>query len=501
MAALTIGAFTQQDVIATLSDDSASYLTLARLGHFAGNLSNYPPAFPLLLALTGGAYDFRIAYALIAACASGALVVTYFFVALERGPRVALAVVVLFLLTPTAWVTLKGVMSEAPYLLAAMACLLCHEKRVHPLWFGLLVAVAYLTRTIGLALILGYAVHLAIRSWSARRRPQAREFLAFVPVVVLAALWYLLRPYADTDIYRRLSSSVSSWWAGDFAGTFVAAVQFFFYGWLRSFMSDHYVSLTAQVVFAVVGLLSVAGLAMRLARNRLDAWFTLFSLGAVFVWTFSADASSRLMYPFVPLLIFYAIESVTAALARWDVAPARRMQAAALAAILPLLVSFPALALVMQKGLDRRAVIAGCGYEYRHIRDYYTILNQGSAEELARLQGAMLCGLQALRVVTPADAVVAWMRPEYVELVGDRRGFAYLYRWSPKEAAAQMRQGNVSYVLDTDFFKNDLEGGRGRPIEGMRLDEYTKPVFVTGNGVFVVRQVERAALDRFLAAD
>jgi hypothetical protein len=64
-----------------------------------------------------------------------------------------------------------------------------------------------------------------------------------------------------------------------------------------------------------------------------------------------------------------------------------------------------------------------------------------------------------------------------------------------------MRRGNVSYVLDTDFFKNDLEGGRGRPIEGMRLDEYTKPVFVTGNGVFVVRQVERAALDRFLAAD
>src|SRR5258706_1633652 len=249
---------------------------------------------------------------------------------------------------------------------------------------------------------------------------------------------------------------------GALAGTFVAAVQFFFYGWVRSFMSDHYVSLTAQAVFAVVGLLSVAGLAMRLARNRLDAWFTLFSLGAVFAWTFSADASSRLMYPLVPLLIFYALESVTAALKRWDVTPARRMQAAALAAVLPLLVSLPALPLVMQKGFDRMAVIPGCTYQYRHIRDYYTILNQGSAEELARFQGTMLCGLQALRVVTPTDALVAWPRPEYVELVADRRGFAYLYRWSPKEAAAEMRRRQGGYRPRSDFFHKKHGGGRGR---------------------------------------
>lgn len=494
-----IGAFTQQDVIATFFDDSASYLTLARRGEFSGYLSNFPPVLPLLLAVTGGAYELRIAYLLIAVCAVGGLAVVYFFVAHERGPRVGLFVALFFLFSATAWVSLKGVLSEAPYLLASMGALLFYEKkREHVVWFGVLMAVAYLTRTIGVALIVGYAVHLAIR-YAGRDRPAARAWLAFVPVVVLAGLWYLLRPQADVDNYRRLASSVSSWWLKDPLNTFEVASYFFVNGWVRSFMADHHVSVAAHVVFGVFGLVALAGMVRRLLHNRLDAWFTLFSLAAVFVWTFSADASARLMYPFVPLLIFYAVDFLLATVLRERIHTRNGKYIAALVAAVPIVLSLPAFVTVMQKGLDRRPVIAGCGYQYRHFWDYYTILNQGSAEKLAQVQAAMLCGMQALRTVTPPDAVVMWSRPEYIAVMSDRRGVPLMHRWPPRELAEEVRRSGTDYVLDTDLFKNDLAGGKGRTLEQSRIGEYTRPVFLLGGGVFVVRQVDRAALDRFLA--
>jgi hypothetical protein len=258
--------------------------------------------------------------------------------------------------------------------------------------------------------------------------------------------------------------------------------------------------MAARVVFVAVGVLSLAGMVMRLMRNRLDAWFTLFSLGAVFVWTFSADSTTRLLYPFVPLLIYYAVDFVLTMLARWNTSPARRLQAAALIAALPIALCMPALMMIAQRGLDHRPVIAGCKYEYRNVWDYYTILNQGSAEKITQLETATLCGIEALKRVTPPDAVVMWARPEYVVLLGERKAVPFYYRWKAKELAAEIKRANVTHVLETEVFKNDLEGGKGRGITsmGLELEKYTTPILLMPGSVLAVREVNRTALDAFL---
>ena len=69
-------AFLWQPGLDSLYDDSVSYLVLAQWFSpwhaadpaiaAAAPLEKYPPLFPLLLALTGGAYDWRIAHLVVA---------------------------------------------------------------------------------------------------------------------------------------------------------------------------------------------------------------------------------------------------------------------------------------------------------------------------------------------------------------------------------------------------------------------------------------------------
>jgi len=94
--------------------------------------SNFPPLFPLLLAATGGATgDFLAGHIVVALCAIAALVLLYRFAALVlASDRAGLAVVVLFLLTPTAWVGILPLQSETLYLLISLGALLWHAGRM-----------------------------------------------------------------------------------------------------------------------------------------------------------------------------------------------------------------------------------------------------------------------------------------------------------------------------------------------------------------------------------
>src|SRR5829696_8739277 len=133
-------AFAWQDELATFADDSASYLTLAHYfagtndfaAEWAGYHSNFPPLFPLVLALSGGVTNLHVAYVGVALCAAGGIALFYRHAAAEMGERGGLVAALLFLCTATAWVSLKGVLSEPLYLLMSMAALRYHDSRIAP---------------------------------------------------------------------------------------------------------------------------------------------------------------------------------------------------------------------------------------------------------------------------------------------------------------------------------------------------------------------------------
>ncbi len=519
LAAPLTFAFAWQAVIATVGDDSVSYLVLAH--YFRGGADNpyvaqwasyhahFPPLFPLLLAASGGAVDLRIAYALVAALAVLALPLIYRYASLQLGRDSAgLAIVVLFLLTPTAWISLKGILSESLYLVLAMASVLWYETRladgrtrpIAALAFGVLLACAYLTRVAGLALILAYAVHVGLRLAAHRQRPSWSLLLPWVPVVVLLGLWYGLRPRPDVDAYRRTVQSMIGTWIADPATMLRASVEYSFSGWIATLAAQQDVSMAPKIVFGLLGLAGLAGAVLRAARNRLDGWFILFSVAMVTPWVFTPNNTRRLLYPLVALLFVCAADFVRFLCERWKLEGRRRTQLFVALAAFPVALFLPALSLIAQKSLDRAPVLEGQLYAFRDITDYYTTINLEVARGLAETQVTTLAGLESIRAVTPPGSKVMWMRPEYVALLGRRPAEPFYYAWSPREVAEAVRRSGSDYIVVSRIFKTDLAGVDGDPLVTLKgVLDYSRPALRFGNDFFVLMKVDREALEAFLA--
>src|SRR6202521_6102118 len=235
LAALSIGAaavaarFTWQPGLASLHDDSVSYLVMAQaFGPFhaasaavmaAWPYEKYPPAFPLLIAVSGGAFDWRIAHALVAACFGASVFMVGVYARLAIGSAaIAVAAAAAYALLPGSWLLVKGILSEVPYIALAFAALALYERhrreapsRRSALALGLLLAAVTLTRTIGVTLLAAIAlaeVALFLRSRdSLRLRAWAWSFA--LPILA-AALWYALRPSGGDDAYLVYGAGVLS---------------------------------------------------------------------------------------------------------------------------------------------------------------------------------------------------------------------------------------------------------------------------------------------------
>lgn len=507
-------AFTWQDRLASFGDDSVSYLVVANwfagasgnplAAQWAAYHSHFPPLLPILLWVSGGVTDYRIAYGLVAAFAVLALPMIYRYASLQLGSSVAgLAVALSFVLLPTAWISLKGILSESLYLMVSMACLLYFEVRLAAReggtadrWaFGVLLACACLSRALGVAMLMAYAAYCATRVVTRRESASVSMLLPYVPVAAALALWYGLRPHADVDTYRRTVGGMIGMWLADPPHMLQESVGVLSSGWIASFTAQADVSALSGIVLLLLGVLAIAGVVLRVVRNRLDGWFVLFSLAIIFPWAFSAENTRRLLYPLIPALFIGAGDFIRWACDRGGLTARTRAALAATVMAVGAVVTFPALILVAQKAVDREVVIAGYPYTYRELAEYYTTINLETARERAKLAVVTLAGLESIDTATPVGARVMWMRPEYVGLLGHRSAAAFLYRWNAVELAREVKRAKVDYVAQTWLFKTDIEGAEGNPHRD--LSAYARPAFAIGD-IFVLMQVDSAALDAYL---
>src|SRR6187402_1513682 len=88
VAAAVIVMFVRQDGLATVSDDSVAYLTMAHgiagtappaLAPWVASQSHFPPLFPALLALFGAAGNIARAHLVVGAVAIAALPIVYLY--------------------------------------------------------------------------------------------------------------------------------------------------------------------------------------------------------------------------------------------------------------------------------------------------------------------------------------------------------------------------------------------------------------------------------------
>ena len=485
LAALAAGlaiAFAWQRGIASLYDDSVSYLVMAQaLSPWeaapaaiatAWTDQRYPPLFPMLLGVAGGAYDWRLAHAWVGlSFGIGVFLLGLLGRNVSRCGLVGVAAAALFACMPGSWLNVKGILTEFPYIALSLGALLAYRRSFAIL--AILLAAAILTRTIGVALLAAVAIAEAWRYLRERDAARLRSFaLACAAVVAVVGAWYLLRPRGGEDAYASFSAAVAHNAADRGAGWLVSLIAS-----NGSAMVDAW--LTALLVFwgepwtpgfliaSIVGLSGIAGSAWRAARGEADAIYVVAFFAILAAWPFPGQMY-RLALPAIPLVALNALWL-------WHELLSRRLEAVraarwtAVAAAAPILIAVLAAYAYVAGRAHVPAGLEAAGYRARDIAEFYRVPFLPAAYATALGEIDVIADLDRIRSTTPETATVMWYRPEYVALLAGRRGIELENPADTAGAQRQIAAKKPDYVYLSAVHPRDTAHRQGDPMASLAV--------------------------------
>jgi hypothetical protein len=474
-------AFTWQPGLATFHDDSASYLVMAQAYSpwqpasapvaAQAPFEKYPPLFPLAIALLGAAYDWQWAHAIVALSFAAAVFLLGVYATRIGGSwPCGIAAAILFAALPGAWLNLKGILSEFPYMALTFGTLAWLARRApgtpfdrrHTVAMAALLAAVMLTRTIGFTLVLAIGIAEAASYRRTLDSERLREIvLALASSVAAVIVWYVLRPSGGDDAYVSSSAVVLERVRSDglaYLGSLALGnASALFDAWLNALVI--YWGEAWQPKFLGGALIALAMAAATLARARrvhADAIYVLLFLAVLIAWPFPGQMY-RLALPVFPIALAIALAAVPGLTAK-RLDPRACARTAGYAALVPLAFCVPALFYIAE-----RARQPG-----REIMEYYRIPFRPDAESAAALQSRAFGDMAHIRETTPAGASVMWYGPAYIALLASRRGVPLDYPQDAKDMAAQLARARPDFVYLSRVHPRDSARRLGDPLAPAR---------------------------------
>ena len=316
------------DSLSSLANDSVHYLVMAR--HYspwqseseaiasAWLIQDFPPFFPWLLALSGAAHSLLYAHILVVGLGFVSL---YFYYRLSSrwldNRNWAIFPVIIFSLSPGFILSLQGILSESLYLLLTFIFIFFYaptenKSKKTILIVSLILAAILLTRTIGVTLYLALIAQASLSSISNKKF----QFQSFYVVIIALCIYFLLMAvwgpvreshYFDILISYLSDNGISSNGSGEtyyfpLATQLNSMMQNWTSFWII-FWTDELSGI--YIVILILLIISLLGLAIRLYKNKYDAWYALFFILVLFIWPHPGQMF-RLMLPVLPLLLIYA---------------------------------------------------------------------------------------------------------------------------------------------------------------------------------------------------
>ena len=477
-------AFAWQPGLASLYDDSVFYLMMAQAFSPFGTASpavlaaapfdTYPPFLPLAIALGGGAFDWRIAHAIVAMSFGASVYLLGLHArAITRSGRMGFAAALVYAVMPGAWLNVKGILSEFPYMALSFGALVLYARTreapprtARTVGLGLLLAALLLTRTIGVALMAAIAACEALAWWrtrDARRLAHAAAALA-MPLVV-AGLWIVLRPSVGQDAYAEFGArmaqgtaesglaflaSMARANASAIVDAWLNALLIFWGEWWRP----------GYLLALVIGAAGMGATLARALRAEPDGLYAVGFLAIILAWPFPGQ-QFRLALPVIPLVLVNALWAWQRAAMR--LAPANAARRAPWAAVLPLALCVPAVAFYIV-GRARAPEELPSDWRKADIAEFYRVPSGPAAASNARAQIEVFRDLARIRETTPESARVLWYSPAYVALLAGRRGVRLERPADAAGLAAQALAGNADYLYLANLHPRDSAHRLGDPL-------------------------------------
>jgi len=478
-------AFTWQPGLASLYDDSVFYLMMAQaMSPFgaaspavlaAAPFETYPPFLPLLLALAGGAFDWRIAHAVVAVAFGASVFLLGLHARRVTGStRMGFAAALVYACMPGVWLNVKGILSEFPYMALSFGALALYaatkDRAPGPgrtVAFGLLLAALLLTRTIAVALMAAMALCEALAWWKTRdgRRLAHAAVQLAIPVAILG-LWIALRPTLGQDAYaefgQRMAQGTAEGGPGFLAAMVRANASAIVDAWLNAlliFWGEWWKP--GFLLAIVIGATGLGATLWRALRFEADALYVVAFLAIVLAWPFPGQ-QFRLALPVIPLVWVNALWAWQRLVLR--LAPETAERRAPWVAVLPLVLCVPAVAFYI---VARAATPEDSPTEWRKadIAEFYRVPAGPAAASNARAQIEVFGDLARIRTSTPAAARVLWYSPAYVSLLAGRHGVRLERPADAAALAAQARAARADYLYLANLHPRDSAHRLGNPLD------------------------------------
>jgi hypothetical protein len=384
--------------------------------------TRFPPLLPALLALVGSDIEtsrYVPAFALTLGCWFGAQVM--FLLWLRRvllDPLAVGLIGMLVILCPGALAYLQiAPASEPLLLLIVMGALYLTERidglgRDSLLLLALIVSVAPLARTVGIALVVPFVAVLLLRPDLGGQRWRA---------IALAA-----SPTVCWMLYRTLSPGAENYTDA------LTQDQFrFVFGSLERYLAEQPVRLwegwlallapfggtAGRIASGLVLVLAVFGLLIRLRDRKLDAGYVSISLCIIAIWPYPAEIA-RLLTVVLPVMCAHAAIAPT-----WLYGKLRRGADPVSSPAAPgLRLVMPALLVIACAGsigvVVQRAVVdvASELRPFKHMPTYFLAGNDTLAVQTLETNARLLATIGALRPVVPPGDCVYSVMPALVRL-------------------------------------------------------------------------------------
>ena len=309
-----------------------------------------------------------------------------------------------------------------------------------------LLAALALTRTVGLAVAAGYAIWAVTRPGSLGER-MTRALPALGAVFAYAA-WIVVRPTGVADLnageaaarFDALLAAPSPWSA--VASGVVRQALSMSEAWTGSLMLFWVEGKPVRpVLAALIGLLSLAGLCLRL--DKADAWMIGAYLITYLLWPFY-DQMTRFVFPVLPVLVVYAVVAAENIATRW-----RRPGLPAVVVSLAIAsLALPALAFIHQR--------ARSDLPHASIIDWYRTPDLRAARARAQVQLDLLADMEAIRAAAGPQDRVMWVAPAYVALLAGRIASpAPSHRLAPDEYRKAVQASGARFVYLSTYHPRD----------------------------------------------
>jgi hypothetical protein len=459
--------FTLFDGLSTLSSDSASYMILARkwspwatpdfVSAQTWPVISFPPGFPWALTITGASTTLWTAHLFVSACMLLTLAGAGWFACRKFGWLTGGLLTLSLCLAPGVVISSLGILSENSYLLVSLSTLWLFvsinksEKLAIFPYAALLVllALALLTRTVGIALLPALVVPALLgKGW----RPQHRIASIFVvaATLILWAAWKAVNPQSDETSYGSylgiftenlgpgLGNVLTGLWSQVRNNVIEIVIAF------KNYFSLGHPGSYYFLIFAGIFLICIASATRRLFQLRPDAWYVFCYLGILAIWPYPAEMM-RFLHPLVILLVMQPF------LVLYEANPVSGDRLAGSVSLVLCLLMVVSVLPIHRQMIDTRTRSVESETGLEHSIDYLGNPYDPQSERFAMAMKGVMESMAESAKFVPREDVVAAVKHEFYALLAGRAAVNLTARVSIPQQLCNLEVAGVDWIFISEL--------------------------------------------------